>query len=138
MYKGQVGALTSTAERFKARPWDLKSTRATCNGCSMGCSIELNSSQNKMLRILGVDNDAVNQGWLCDKGRYNFEYLNSDSRLKTPLKKIDNELVEIAGPNCEKIKHRPKGNKTEWNLITRKDIKAGEELTLHYTFYKPE
>ncbi|MFL2652184.1 MAG: molybdopterin-dependent oxidoreductase, partial [Candidatus Actinomarina sp.] len=73
----------------------LKSTRSTCNGCSMGCSIELNSSQNKMLRILGVDNDAVNQGWLCDKGRYNFEYLNSDSRLKTPLKKIDNELVEI-------------------------------------------
>ncbi|MFL2671215.1 MAG: NADH-quinone oxidoreductase subunit NuoG [Candidatus Actinomarina sp.] len=90
-----VGALTSTSYRFKARPWDLKSTRSTCNGCSMGCSIELNSSQNKMLRILGVDNDAVNQGWLCDKGRYNFEYLNSDSRLKTPLKKIDNELVEI-------------------------------------------
>ena len=90
-----VGALTSTSYRFKARPWDLKSTRSTCNGCSMGCSIELNSSQNKMLRILGVDNDAVNQGWLCDKGRYNFEYLNSDSRLKTPLKKIENELVEI-------------------------------------------
>ena len=47
-------------------------------------------------------------------------------------------LEEISGPNCEKIKHRPKGNKTEWNLITRRDIKAGEELTLHYTFYKPE
>ena len=41
-------------------------------------------------------------------------------------------------PNCEKIKHRAKGNKTEYNLITRRDIKAGEELTLHYTFYKPE
>ena len=90
-----VGALTSTSYRFKARPWDLKSTRSTCNGCSMGCSIELNSSQNKMLRILGVDNDAVNQGWICDKGRYNFEYLNSDSRLKNPLKKMDNEFVEI-------------------------------------------
>ena len=90
-----VGALTSTSYRFKARPWDLKSIRSTCNGCSMGCSIELNSSQNKMLRILGVDNDAVNQGWICDKGRYNFEYLNSDSRLKNPLKKMDNEFVEI-------------------------------------------
>jgi len=90
-----VGALTSTSYRFKARPWDLKSTRSTCNGCPTGCSIELNSSQNKMLRILGVDNDAVNQGWMCDKGRYNFEYLNSDSRLKTPLKMMDNELVEI-------------------------------------------
>ncbi len=90
-----VGALTSTSYRFKARPWDLKSTRSTCNGCPTGCSIELNSSQNKMLRILGVDNDAVNQGWMCDKGRYNFEYLNSDSRLKTPLKMMDNKLVEI-------------------------------------------
>ena len=48
-----------------------------------------------MLRILGVDNDAVNQGWMCDKGRYNFEYLNSDSRLKTPLKMMEDELVEI-------------------------------------------
>jgi NADH-quinone oxidoreductase subunit G len=90
-----VGALTSTSYRFKARPWDLKSIRSTCNGCPTGCSIELNSSQNKMLRILGVDNDAVNQGWMCDKGRYNFEYLNSDSRLKTPLKMMEDELVEI-------------------------------------------
>ena len=90
-----VGALTSTSYRFKARPWDLKSTRSTCNGCSMGCSIELNSSQNKMLRILGVDNDSVNQGWLCDKGRYNFEYLNSEKRLKTPQKSINNNFVDV-------------------------------------------
>ena len=49
---------------------------------------------------------------------------------------IEEGGVEIAGPNCEKIKQKPDGNKTEWNLITRKDIKAGEELTLEYTFYK--
>ena len=91
-----VGALTSTSYRFKARPWDLKSVRSTCNGCPVGCSTELNSSQNKMLRILGIDNDSVNQGWLCDKGRYNFEYLNSEFRLKTPLKKLDNEFKETS------------------------------------------
>ena len=91
-----VGALTSTSYRFKARPWDLKSVRSTCNGCPVGCSTELNSSQNKMLRILGIDNDSVNQGWLCDKGRYNFEYLNSEFRLKTPLKKLDNEFMETS------------------------------------------
>ena len=89
-----VGALTSTSYRFKARPWDLKSTRSTCNGCSMGCSIELNSSQNKMLRILGVDNEHTNQGWLCDRGRYNFEYLNSDQRIKAPLKKTEGDREE--------------------------------------------
>jgi len=47
------------------------------------------------------------------------------------------ELVEVSGPNCMKVKSRPDGAKTEWNLVTRKDIKAGEELTLEYTFYKP-
>ena len=54
------------------------------------------------------------------------------------VKEMQNkELVEVSGPNCTKEKSRPVGNKTEWNLITRRDIKAGEELTLHYTFYKP-
>ena len=49
---------------------------------------------------------------------------------------IEEGGVELASPNCEKIKQKPDGNKTEWNLITRTDIKAGEELTLEYTFYK--
>ena len=46
------------------------------------------------------------------------------------------ELVEVSGPNCEKIKQRADGAKIEWRLVTRKDIKAGDELTLEYTFYK--
>ena len=49
---------------------------------------------------------------------------------------IEEGGVEVTGPNCEKIKQKPDGNKTQWNLITRTDIKAGEELTLEYTFYK--
>ena len=47
------------------------------------------------------------------------------------------ELVEVSGPNCIKVQARPDGAKVEYNLHTRKDIKAGEELTLEYTFYKP-
>jgi len=47
------------------------------------------------------------------------------------------EMVEVSGPNCLKVKNRPVGNKTEYNLVTRRDIKAGEELTLEYSFYKP-
>jgi SET domain-containing protein len=46
------------------------------------------------------------------------------------------ELVELSGPNCEKVKQRADGAKIEWRLVTRQDIKAGEELTLEYTFYK--
>ena len=49
---------------------------------------------------------------------------------------IEEDGLELTGPNCEKIKQKPDGNKAEWNLITRADIKAGEELTLEYTFYK--
>ena len=47
------------------------------------------------------------------------------------------ELVEVSGPNCIKVQARPDGAKVEYNLHTRRDIKAGEELTLEYTFYKP-
>ena len=47
------------------------------------------------------------------------------------------ELVEVSGPNCIKVQARPDGAKIEYNIHTRKDIKAGEELTVEYTFYKP-
>ena len=90
-----VGALTSSSYRFKARPWDLKKVSSTSNCSSVGDSVELNVSQNKMLRILGEDNEFTNQGWLSDKGRYNFEYLHSDKRIETPLlvKNSDKELT---------------------------------------------
>jgi NADH-quinone oxidoreductase subunit G len=80
-----VGALTATAYRFRARPWDLEAVESTCPHCSVGCRISVQASQNQVLRFLGVDNDPTNQGWLCDKGRFGFEYLNSGERLTTPL-----------------------------------------------------
>ncbi len=91
-----VGALTSTSYRFKARPWDLKKVSSTCNCCSVGCSIELNTSQNKMLRILGEDNEFTNQGWLSDKGRYNFDYLHSENRVLNILNKSEDSFDEIS------------------------------------------
>ena len=89
-----VGALTSTSYRFKARPWDLKSNDSTCNQCSVGCSIDINVSQEKVLRYLGIDNENVNQGWLCDKGRYGFEYIHSNNRIITPKVKVENEFID--------------------------------------------
>ena len=91
-----VGALTSASYRFKARPWDLKSNESTCNQCSLGCSVNVNVSQDKVLRYLGIDNDSVNQGWLCDKGRYSFEYIHSENRILKPHSKIENEFVETS------------------------------------------
>ena len=102
-----VGALTATSYRFKARPWDLKKVSSTCNCCSLGCSVELNVSQNKMLRILGEDNEFTNQGWLSDKGRYNFEYLHSENRLTSIKSKEHNIFKDISFVEAtEKLKSK--------------------------------
>ena len=88
-----VGALTAKPYRFKARPWDLEQTESTCTSCSVGCRTVVQSSRDELVRYQGVDIDPVNWGWLCDRGRYNFESVNSPDRLTTPLLKSGSELV---------------------------------------------
>ncbi|MDQ3462890.1 MAG: 2Fe-2S iron-sulfur cluster-binding protein [Actinomycetota bacterium] len=80
-----VGALLARPYRFRARPWDLDQVESTCTACSVGCRIALQSSSNRLVRKLGVDVDPVNWGWLCDKGRFDFEAAGSDDRLGEPL-----------------------------------------------------
>jgi NADH-quinone oxidoreductase subunit G len=80
-----VGALTATPYRFRARPWDLDQAESTCTSCSVGCRMVVQSSRNEVLRYQGVDIDPVNWGWLCDKGRFDFEAVNSHDRLGAPL-----------------------------------------------------
>ena len=91
-----VGALTAQPYRFKARPWDLEKTESTCTTCSVGCRITLESSRDELLRYQGVDSDPVNHGWLCDKGRFNFESVKSDARLSNPLVRDGGSLVETS------------------------------------------
>jgi NADH-quinone oxidoreductase subunit G len=88
-----VGALTATNYRFRARPWDLEETESTCQQCSVGCRIAVQSSRNEVLRYVGVDVDPVNWGWLCDKGRFGFEALHHDERLAEPLARAGDELI---------------------------------------------
>jgi NADH-quinone oxidoreductase subunit G len=80
-----VGALTAKPYRFRARPWDLEEVESTCAGCSVGCRITVQSSRNQVLRYQGVDSDPVNWSWLCDKGRFGFEAVNSSERLGEPM-----------------------------------------------------
>ncbi|MFM8946515.1 MAG: NADH-quinone oxidoreductase subunit NuoG [Actinomycetota bacterium] len=91
-----VGALTAKPYRFKARPWDLDKTESTCTTCSVGCRITLESSRDQLLRHQGVDSDPVNWGWLCDKGRFNFEAVGSPDRLENPLVAVDGRLTETS------------------------------------------
>ncbi|MEY2444273.1 MAG: NADH-quinone oxidoreductase subunit [Ilumatobacteraceae bacterium] len=87
-----VGALTATPYRFKARPWDLDQTESTCTTCSVGCRTVVQSSHDELVRYQGVDSDPVNWGWLCDRGRFNYEAVNSGDRLTTPMIRVGDEL----------------------------------------------
>ncbi len=91
-----VGALTATAYRFRARPWDLRETASTCPHCSAGDSISVQTSQNEVLRFLGVDNPHTNQSWLSDKCRFGFEYINSPERIATPLMRANDDTLAEA------------------------------------------
>ncbi len=88
-----VGALTAKPYRFKARPWDLDQTESTCTTCAVGCRTVVQSSRDELLRYQGVDSDPVNWGWLCDRGRFNFEAVNSDERLGAPLVRTEDGFV---------------------------------------------
>ena len=96
-----VGALTAKPYRFRARPWDLEEVESTCTTCSVGCGVAVQASRNELLRYQGVDVDEVNHGWLCDKGRFDFESVSSAERLRTPMLKNPDDAAELVG--------------TEWN-----------------------
>jgi NADH-quinone oxidoreductase subunit G len=102
-----VGALTATPYRFSARPWDLDQVESTCTTCSVGCRVAVQSSANRVTRMLGIDADPVNHGWLCDKGRFAYEATNGPDdeevvalssprrRLTSPMARRDGVLVEV-------------------------------------------
>ncbi|MEX2627841.1 MAG: NADH-quinone oxidoreductase subunit NuoG [Ilumatobacteraceae bacterium] len=91
-----VGALTATPYRFKARPWDLDQLESTCTTCSVGCRTVVQSSRDDLVRYQGVDSEPVNWGWLCDRGRFDFEAVNSDQRLGAPMVRGEAGLAEVS------------------------------------------
>lgn len=80
-----VGALTSQAYRFQARPWDNNSTATTCTLCPVGCSMFLDERDGAIVRTRACENRDVNDIWLCDKGWFGYEFVENPDRLKTPL-----------------------------------------------------
>jgi NADH-quinone oxidoreductase subunit G len=89
-----VGALTAKPYRFKARPWDLEQVESSCTACSMGCRVAVQSSSSELSRLIGVDSDPLNWGWLCDKGRFGFAAETSPARVTVPLIRHGDELIE--------------------------------------------
>ena len=88
-----VGALTSRAYRFRARPWDIEGAGTVCAGCTAQCNVELTVRDERVLRVLARDNSEVDDGWLCDKGRFSYQAVHSDERITTPLVRDGEELL---------------------------------------------
>jgi NADH-quinone oxidoreductase subunit G len=80
-----VGALTGTAYRFRARPFDLVSSPSVCEHCASGCAQRTDHRRGKVLRRLAGDDPEVNEEWNCDKGRWAFSYATQPDLITTPL-----------------------------------------------------
>ncbi len=89
-----VGALTAVPYRFRARPWDLTIGESVGTIHTEGSAISVHVSQNRVLRLMGLDNGEVNQGWLSDKERFAFEFIGSPERLRRPLIKEEGHFRE--------------------------------------------
>jgi NADH-quinone oxidoreductase subunit G len=117
-----VGALTSAAYRFRARPFDLVSSESVCEHCASGCSLRTDSRRGKVLRRLAGDDSEVNEEWNCDKGRFAFRHLMQD-RITTPLVREHGELRPASWP--EAIRYAAEGLRNQ-----RAAVLAGGRLTL--------
>jgi NADH-quinone oxidoreductase subunit G len=80
-----VGALTSYTYRFRARPWDIEQAGSVCTLCPSQCNVGFTVRDERVLRVNGRDNTDVDDGWLCDKGRFAFQMFNSAERITQPM-----------------------------------------------------
>jgi formate dehydrogenase alpha subunit len=88
-----VGALTSESFRYKIRVWQTEKIPTICPHCGDGCNITLWTKDDRIYRITSRRNDRIDEGFLCDKGRFGFEFANHPERLKTPLIKENGEFI---------------------------------------------
>ncbi len=87
-----VGALTAKSYRFVSRPWELKRAATVCGQCSVGCNVLADVRVDKLLRQYSRTNDDVDDGFLCDRGRWNTDLANSPERLRQPLIRKNGKL----------------------------------------------
>jgi NADH-quinone oxidoreductase subunit G len=118
-----VGALTTVDFRFKARPWELKHAAGICNHCPVGCNLTYNVRREvasgggmSIKRIMPRQNEEVNEIWICDKGRFAYQYSESPQRLKHPLIRKNGDLVEATWE--EALERVASGFGAEQRLVT--------------------
>ncbi len=91
-----VGALTSRPYRFRARPWDIEQSGSVCTLCPAQCNVSFTVRDERVLRVLQRDHDEVDDGWLCDKGRFAYQAIHVDERITEPLLRDGGELRPVS------------------------------------------
>jgi NADH-quinone oxidoreductase subunit G len=91
-----VGALTSKPYRFRARPWDIESSASVCTLCPSQCNVTFTVRDERVLRVLGRDNEEVDDGWLCDKGRFAYQAVHVEERVTRPMVRDGGELRPVS------------------------------------------
>lgn len=89
-----VGALVSKPFRYSARTWELSRRKSISPHCGLGSNLVVQVKQNRVMRVLPRDNEAINECWLSDKDRFSYEGLNSEDRLTNPMIKRDGQWFE--------------------------------------------
>lgn len=88
-----VGALTAKDFRFRARVWYLEHTPSVCTSCATGCNMDVHHRRGQIYRFRPRQNDAVNQYWMCDEGRFAFPLFQSEHRVLNPFVRREDRLV---------------------------------------------
>lgn len=91
-----VGALVSRPFKFKARWWSLNKVKTVCSYCGTGCQLTLGIKDNKVLTTVYDENQGFHNGQLCTRGRFGYQFVSSDKRLKTPLVKKNGKFEEAS------------------------------------------
>jgi predicted molibdopterin-dependent oxidoreductase YjgC len=79
-----VGALVEKESRYRVRPWQTRTVRTTCSYCGVGCQIDLHVQNDRVVKVTGADT-VPNNGSLCVKGRFGYDFIHSQERLAVPL-----------------------------------------------------
>lgn len=124
-----VGALTSAAYRFQARPFDLVSTPTTCEHCASGCELRTDHRHFQVKRRLAGHKMEVNEEWNCDRGRFAFMYGRGDDRITHPLVRENGELRPASWPEAIDIAVR--GLKAAGSSV---GVLTGGRLTLENAY----
>jgi NADH-quinone oxidoreductase subunit G len=136
-----VGALTNTQFRFKARTWDLDNSATLCAHCGCNCNMTLGSRTNKFMRIETRPNDLVDDGWICDKARFGYSFIESDQRILEATTLVNGEhevanTLEVAKQVANSLKKIVDEHGPESIGFIGSPFGTNEELYLYHKLFR--